>query len=201
MWLAFSSPLIFLSLRMNSVCVFSYFHSLPAALDDLSVWLQNVHQGYLTETLERFLKAREWNVSKAHKMVRHDLLIFLKYRSICCAHLDVILSVVSVGRLFKLASGQWNRHDANSKYLICFAPELSACSIGPWVLSVLSIALPIQKPILPVDVYRAVRDSQLIGLSGYSREVCVLHILQVVEIRLWFSKHTFCCIPSRFCQE
>jgi len=31
--------------------------------------LQNVHQGHVTETLIRFLKAREWNASKAHKMV------------------------------------------------------------------------------------------------------------------------------------
>lgn len=31
--------------------------------------LQNIHQGYPTETLERFLKARDWNVAKAHKMV------------------------------------------------------------------------------------------------------------------------------------
>uniref|UniRef100_A0A9I9CT70 CRAL-TRIO domain-containing protein n=1 Tax=Cucumis melo TaxID=3656 RepID=A0A9I9CT70_CUCME len=55
---------------------------------------QNVHQGFITETLERFLKAREYDVAKAHKM----------------------------------------------------------------------------KPILPADVYRAVRDSQLVGLSGYSKE-------------------------------
>ncbi|EXB51017.1 hypothetical protein L484_023719 [Morus notabilis] len=55
---------------------------------------QNVHQGYPTETLARFLKARDLNVSKAHKM----------------------------------------------------------------------------KPIIPADLYRNVRDSQLIGLSGYSRE-------------------------------
>lgn len=31
--------------------------------------MQNVHQGYQAETLARFLKAREWSVSKAHKMV------------------------------------------------------------------------------------------------------------------------------------
>ncbi|XP_021674310.2 CRAL-TRIO domain-containing protein YKL091C isoform X2 [Hevea brasiliensis] len=55
---------------------------------------QNIHQGYQTETLMRFLKAREWNVAKTHKM----------------------------------------------------------------------------KPIVPTDLYRAVRDSQLIGMSGYSRE-------------------------------
>lgn len=32
--------------------------------------LQTIHQGYPTETLVRFLKARDGNVSKAHKMVR-----------------------------------------------------------------------------------------------------------------------------------
>lgn len=31
--------------------------------------LQNVHQGYPNETFVRFLKAREWNVFKAQKMV------------------------------------------------------------------------------------------------------------------------------------
>ncbi|CAM0910074.1 unnamed protein product [Alopecurus aequalis] len=30
---------------------------------------QNVHQGYPTETLVRFLKAREWHVTNAHKML------------------------------------------------------------------------------------------------------------------------------------
>ncbi|CAN1336582.1 Phosphatidylinositol/phosphatidylcholine transfer protein SFH1 [Linum perenne] len=55
---------------------------------------QNVHQGYQVETLARFLRARDWNVPKAHKM----------------------------------------------------------------------------KPIVPADLYRSVRDSQLIGMSGYSRE-------------------------------
>jgi hypothetical protein len=30
---------------------------------------QNVHQGYPRETLVRFLKAREWHVTNAHKMV------------------------------------------------------------------------------------------------------------------------------------
>lgn len=34
-----------------------------------------------------------------------------------------------------------------------------------------------QKPIIPPDLYRAVRDSQLIGLSGYSREVLTGHNL------------------------
>ncbi|KAJ0044653.1 hypothetical protein Pint_03807 [Pistacia integerrima] len=55
---------------------------------------KNMHQDKQTETLVRFLKARDWNVSKAHKM----------------------------------------------------------------------------RPIIPAELYRAVRDSQLIGLSGYSKD-------------------------------
>ncbi|XP_027331248.1 phosphatidylinositol/phosphatidylcholine transfer protein SFH9-like [Abrus precatorius] len=73
---------------------------------------QNVHQGNVTETLMRFLKAREWDPSKAHKM----LVDCLKWR--VQNEIDNILS----------------------------------------------------KPIVPADLYRGVRDSQLIGLSGYSRE-------------------------------
>ncbi|KAK3433606.1 hypothetical protein EUGRSUZ_L00147 [Eucalyptus grandis] len=73
---------------------------------------ENIHQGYLKETLVRFLKAREGNVAKAHKM----LLDCLKWR--VQNEIDIILS----------------------------------------------------KPIIPDDLYRAVRDSQLIGLSGYSKE-------------------------------
>ncbi|XP_027336562.1 SEC14 cytosolic factor-like [Abrus precatorius] len=72
---------------------------------------QNVHQGYPTETLIRFLRARDWNVSKAHKM----LIESLKWR--VENEIDNILA----------------------------------------------------KPI-PADLYRAVRDSQLIGMSGYSKE-------------------------------
>ncbi|XP_050944947.1 uncharacterized protein LOC103485225 isoform X3 [Cucumis melo] len=73
---------------------------------------QNVHQGFITETLERFLKAREYDVAKAHKM----LVDCLKWR--VENEIDNVL----------------------------------------------------RKPILPADVYRAVRDSQLVGLSGYSKE-------------------------------
>ena len=39
--------------------------------------LQNVHQGYVRETLARFLKARDGNVPKAHKMV-DSFIFFLK---------------------------------------------------------------------------------------------------------------------------
>ncbi|XP_021902296.1 phosphatidylinositol/phosphatidylcholine transfer protein SFH1, partial [Carica papaya] len=73
---------------------------------------QNVHQGYLAETLVRFLKARELNVSKAHKMLVDSL--------------------------------QWRVQNEIDNIL--------------------------EKPIVPTELYRAVRDSQLIGMSGYSRE-------------------------------
>ncbi|PRQ28196.1 putative CRAL-TRIO lipid binding domain, CRAL/TRIO domain-containing protein [Rosa chinensis] len=73
---------------------------------------QNVHQGFLVQTFARFLKAREWNVVKAHKM----LMDCLNWR--VQNEIDSILA----------------------------------------------------KPIIPTELYRGVRDSQLIGLSGYSRE-------------------------------
>lgn len=43
-------------------------------LESLSIF-QNIHQGYPTDTLVRFLKARNWNVPKAHKMVRSFYLV------------------------------------------------------------------------------------------------------------------------------
>ncbi|XP_022642714.1 phosphatidylinositol/phosphatidylcholine transfer protein SFH9 isoform X2 [Vigna radiata var. radiata] len=73
---------------------------------------QNVHQGCVTETLIRFLKAREWNVAKAHKMI------------IDCLNWRVQNEIDNI----------------------------------------------LSKPIIPTDLYRGIRDSQLIGLSGYSRE-------------------------------
>ncbi|KAJ0986912.1 hypothetical protein J5N97_005268 [Dioscorea zingiberensis] len=73
---------------------------------------QNMHQGYPTETLVRFLKAREWSVPKAHKMLVDCL--------------------------------NWRQQNEIDNILA--------------------------KPIIPRDLYRAVRDSQLIGLSGYSKE-------------------------------
>jgi hypothetical protein len=92
------------------------FHEFQALMDQvdepLKATFQNVHQGYPTETLLRFLKAREGNVTKAHKM----LVDCLKWR--VQNEIDDILA----------------------------------------------------KPIVPTDLYKAVRDTQLIGLSGYSRE-------------------------------
>ncbi|XP_039028042.1 SEC14 cytosolic factor-like [Hibiscus syriacus] len=73
---------------------------------------QNMHHGYLTETLVRFFKARDWDVQKAYKMLTDCL--------------------------------QWRiQNDIDN------------------ILS---------KPIIPADLYRAVRDSQLVGLSCYSKE-------------------------------
>ncbi|XP_008797755.1 phosphatidylinositol/phosphatidylcholine transfer protein SFH9-like [Phoenix dactylifera] len=80
--------------------------------ESLKSTFQNMHQGYPNETFVRFLKAREWNVGKAHKMLVDSLNWRIQNR------IDNILS----------------------------------------------------KPIIPADLYRAIRDSQLIGLSGYSKE-------------------------------
>lgn len=80
--------------------------------EPLQKTFQNVHQGHVTETLIRFLKAREWNASKAHKMLIDSL--------------------------------NWRVQNEIDKIL--------------------------SKPIIPQDLYRGLRDSQLIGLSGYSRE-------------------------------
>lgn len=91
----------------------SQFQSLMDKVEEpLKATFQNVHQGYPTEALERFLKAREGNVSKGHKM----LVDCLNWR--VDNKIDDILA----------------------------------------------------KPIVPTDFYRAVRNSQLIGLSGYTRE-------------------------------
>ncbi|CAN6177612.1 unnamed protein product, partial [Urochloa humidicola] len=74
---------------------------------------ENVHQGYPTETLVRFLKAREWHVNKAQKMLVESL--------------------------------NWRIQNEIDNIL--------------------------EKPIIPVDLYRSIRDTQLVGLSGYSKEV------------------------------
>ncbi|CAL5042019.1 unnamed protein product [Urochloa decumbens] len=73
---------------------------------------ENVHQGYPTETLVRFLKAREWHVNKAQKMLVESL--------------------------------NWRIQNEIDSIL--------------------------EKPIIPVDLYRSIRDTQLVGLSGYSKE-------------------------------
>lgn len=73
---------------------------------------ENVHQGYVRETLARFLKARDGNVPKAHKMLVDCL--------------------------------NWRIQNEIDNILM--------------------------KPILPPNLYRAVRDSQLTGLSGYTKE-------------------------------
>ncbi|KAA0065742.1 phosphatidylinositol/phosphatidylcholine transfer protein SFH2 [Cucumis melo var. makuwa] len=73
---------------------------------------ENMHQGHPAETLERFLKARDWNLAKAHKML------------IDCLHWRIQNEIDNI----------------------------------------------LAKPIIPPELYRAVRDSQLVGLSGYSKE-------------------------------
>ncbi|KAM7251993.1 hypothetical protein ACFE04_023876 [Oxalis oulophora] len=89
---------------------------LQSLVDQVDVSLKNtfknLHQGYETDSLVRFLKARDWNVLKAYKM----LIDCLEWR--IQSEIDDILA----------------------------------------------------KPIVPTELYRAVRDSQLIGMSGFSKE-------------------------------
>ncbi|KAM3212606.1 hypothetical protein ACQJBY_065580 [Aegilops geniculata] len=80
--------------------------------EPLKKTFQNVHQGYPTETLVRFLKAREWHVTNAHKML------------VDCLNWRIQNEIDSI----------------------------------------------LEKPIIPVDLYRSIRESQLVGLSGYSKE-------------------------------
>ncbi|GMY30919.1 phosphatidylinositol/phosphatidylcholine transfer protein SFH2-like isoform X1 [Fagus crenata] len=89
------------------------FHSLMEKIDEpLKKTFKNMHQGYPKETLGRFLKARDGNVAKAHKMLADCL--------------------------------QWRIQN--------------------------EIDLILAKPIIPIDLYRALRDSYRVGLSGYSKE-------------------------------
>ncbi|KAL5200604.1 hypothetical protein ABZP36_021807 [Zizania latifolia] len=80
--------------------------------EPLKQTFQNVHQGYPTETVVRFLKAREWHVSKAHNMLVDSL--------------------------------NWRIQNEIDSIL--------------------------EKPIIPVDLYRSIRETQLVGLSGYSKK-------------------------------
>ncbi|KAL8142152.1 hypothetical protein V2J09_015184 [Rumex salicifolius] len=80
--------------------------------NSLKKTFQNLHQGWLKEALERFLKARDCNVDKAHKML------------VDCLNWRVENEIDNI----------------------------------------------LAKPIIPSDLYRSIRDSQLIGLSGYSKE-------------------------------
>lgn len=93
--------------------IIKQFETLMEKVDEpLKKTFQNMHNGYQQETLARFLKARDGNVSNAHKMLM-DCLSWRKQNDI-----DDILA----------------------------------------------------KPINPVDFYRAIRDSQLTGMCGYSKE-------------------------------
>ncbi|KAI3769133.1 hypothetical protein L6452_00233 [Arctium lappa] len=93
--------------------IMQQFQNLMETIDEpLKKTFENLHQGYPHETLVRFLKARDGNVPKAHKM----LVDCLNWR--IQNEIDNILA----------------------------------------------------KPIVPAEFYRGVRDSQLIGMSGYTKE-------------------------------
>lgn len=49
------------------------------------------------------------------------------------------------------------------------------------------IGFHLQKPIVPADLYRAVRDSQLVGMSGYTKQVFQLLIQQFFPLGLYLN--------------
>ncbi|XP_071730277.1 SEC14 cytosolic factor-like [Rutidosis leptorrhynchoides] len=85
---------------------------LESTEESLKIKFENLHQGYPTEAVIRFLKARDGNVSKAYTML------------IDCLN--------------------WRIENEIDKIL--------------------------SKPIIPAEFYRSVRDSQLIGMSGYTKD-------------------------------
>ncbi|KAK4275294.1 hypothetical protein QN277_018404 [Acacia crassicarpa] len=93
--------------------------------EQLKNTFQNMHQGCPTGSYIQFLKARDWNVEKAHKM----LVDCLKWR---------------------------------------VENEIDNVLMRP----------------IPADMYRAVRDSQLIGISGYTNEG-----LPVIAVGVGLSTH------------
>ncbi|XP_062194455.1 SEC14 cytosolic factor-like [Phragmites australis] len=80
--------------------------------EPLKTTFQNVHQGYPRGTLVRFLKARDWSVPKAHKMLMDCL--------------------------------NWRIHN--------------------------EIDTVLSRPIVPSDLYKAIRDTLLVGLTGSSKQ-------------------------------
>lgn len=96
----------------NDDAVKKFESSMEGIDDSLKKTFENMHQGVPTETYVRFLKARDWNVEKAHKMLVDTL--------------------------------NWRVQNEIDNILT--------------------------KPIVPAELYRKVRDSQLVGLSGYSKE-------------------------------
>ncbi|XP_057795243.1 phosphatidylinositol/phosphatidylcholine transfer protein SFH9-like [Salvia miltiorrhiza] len=93
--------------------IIQQFEVLMRKVDEpLKKTFQNMNFGYERETLVRFLKARDGNVSNAHKMLMESISWRIQNK------IDDILA----------------------------------------------------KPINPIEFYRAIRDSQLTGMCGYSKE-------------------------------
>ncbi|KAJ8437745.1 hypothetical protein Cgig2_009460 [Carnegiea gigantea] len=210
------------------------FHTLMEEADEpLKKTFQNMHQGYPSETFVRFLKARGWNVDKAHQMLidclnwrvqneidnilatcllqtrEHlsllpDPLLKPFYGYLCyespfqasTTNLQVRISI-SLPSLLRIFLPLF--------FFRCFGP-FCGLSVAVWLLFLLlllflflfghvcwpwwcfrppfSLSLPpiavgglggewaasSFKPIVPAELYREVRDSQLVGMSGYSKE-------------------------------
>ncbi|XP_022876917.1 protein real-time-like [Olea europaea var. sylvestris] len=93
--------------------IIKQFQTMMEKTDEpLKKTFESIHQEYPKETLVRFLKARDGNVSNAYKMLTDCL--------------------------------NWRIQNEIDNILA--------------------------KPIIPDELYRGIRDSQLVGMSGYSKE-------------------------------
>ncbi|KAJ0715820.1 putative CRAL-TRIO lipid binding domain, CRAL/TRIO domain superfamily [Helianthus annuus] len=85
---------------------------MDAADEPLKIAFEKLHRGHPTETVIRFLTARDGNITKAHNMLVDCL--------------------------------NWRIENEVDKML--------------------------SKPIIPAEFYRSIRDSQLVGMSGYTKD-------------------------------
>lgn len=119
-----------LLLTAECVCSCLYSDCIVALLRTLFFFdnMQNVHNGYERETLMRFMKAREGNISDAHNMVCCStlFLLMLLLLSITLKLVDLF----SAYWLFKLEDTKWNwwhtggefwDHFLNRYYIVPFS--------------------------------------------------------------------------------
>jgi hypothetical protein len=104
------------------------------------ICLQNLHQGYVPQNLTRFLKARDWDPSKAYQMVSISIYLsanpIVFFFALCHLMFVVYPSYFSVAWLFKLetAKSDWQYIICKFAYNFlsyhCISTEIWSCQIN-----------------------------------------------------------------------
>jgi hypothetical protein len=108
------------------------------------------------------------------------LLLLTNCFRIHLSNVPYISVIFSVAWLFKLetAKSDWQYIICKFAYNFlsyhCISTEIWSCQINTLHHICFVCQFLFQKPIVPADLYRSIRDSQLIGVSGYTREVLIL---------------------------